>query len=119
MNSYNIENLYNSIEHECLMNDCQEPIYRCGICKEHYEMKVMCGTSDFDEIKNIKKCTLNGCIRKHFSKGYCNKHYREVFPEKFNKNKTEKKKEYDICKITGCSRREMSRGFCNAHNVRF
>lgn len=68
-----------------------------------------------------KKCSLDGCNKKHMAKGYCNPHY-----ERFRKTgdagsvevRDKLKQLEEFCSVEGCSLKVHSRNLCNAHYLR-
>lgn len=67
----------------------------------------------------MKKCTVDGCEKKHVAKGYCANHY---YRWKSNSNPLidgRKNKPVKVCSIDGCNNKHRGSGFCNKHYLRF
>ena len=59
-----------------------------------------------------KICSIDGCGKPAFCKGFCPLHYRRQAPPR--------RRSIALCSIDGCEKRiENSRGWCKAHYVRF
>ena len=63
----------------------------------------------------MKVCKVEGCNTKHYSKGYCQKHYSywknhgvPVFIRPII-----------LCSVGGCNRIQVSKGFCDKHYTRY
>jgi hypothetical protein len=52
-----------------------------------------------------KSCTVEGCDRKHYGKGFCSKHYAS------NRRANNTRQ----CSVEGCIRSYVSSGYCGAH----
>lgn len=63
--------------------------------------------------KEFSKCTVEGCESKHFSRGFCNKHYRR------ERNYGSLYKDAVKCKIDDCNRPMCGLGLCQLHYERF
>lgn len=50
-----------------------------------------------------RTCTIEGCGRKHYAKGWCNKHYMQRWQSS------------KICTVEGCGKPLFGRGWCKAH----
>lgn len=57
-------------------------------------------------------CQVNGCGNKHLARGYCGKHYQQIWKAglpplqpKYDKN----------CQVDGCREDQYTRGYCNRH----
>jgi len=57
----------------------------------------------------MKICSVDGCQREHYAKGYCHKHYKQKFRKTIGR----------ICSIAGCENRVDSHGLCGKHLARF
>lgn len=102
---------------KCSTENCiRMPICGNGMCKACYEKwqyyKIKDGT--WNNIKKVfkKGCIIEGCIRKHWSNGYCNTHYTRVITRKNIKFITEHyfrndircefcKKQFKFCQMDG------------------
>lgn len=66
--------------------------------------------------KNI--CSIEECDNKHYSRGYCRKHY-ERLRRHGNPYWTEKKREvFEKCQSKDCDRAHFAKGFCVKHYTR-
>jgi hypothetical protein len=55
-------------------NGCNKPVKRIGLCSS-------CYNKHLKEVKrnNNQLCTIKGCKEVEFSKGYCTKHYKQIY----------------------------------------
>lgn len=58
---------------------------------------------------NIKQCTVEGCRKVHYAKGYCRNHYVQ------NKKLVARKNKNDICNVDGCGEIVVANGYCSKH----
>ena len=58
----------------------------------------------------MKKCSVEGCDGKHYSLGFCNKHYKQY--KKYGEVKEDRP---EICSVEGCEEKHHALGFCNKH----
>ena len=73
-----------------------------------------------------KKCTIDGCDKKHHSHGYCISHVKRLrkygdalgHPERVFRNRNRKSLNKK-CSVVGCGRMHQARDFCSCHYVRF
>ena len=63
---------------------------------------------------SYKICSVNGCDSKHYSKGYCRKHYRK-FTKYGNPLVTKLPRRDPICLVNGCQKRQTGLGYCPMH----
>jgi len=65
-----------------------------------------------------KKCSANSCNNKAFCKGYCTKHYQQMYFK--GKLKEEPNFVYveGLCKIIGCGKQVLSKGLCQNHYLK-
>lgn len=64
-------------------------------------------------------CTVTGCNREHYGKGYCHAHYqRQKKGHPLDTPLRERISADAICSIDGCDRRVEKRGYCEAHYIR-
>lgn len=59
------------------------------------------------EVEFVKKCTVEGCEKKHRSKGFCEKHYRKL-ADSIKK-----------CSVDGCEEKRRRKDYCAKHYHRF
>lgn len=93
-------------------------IIEIGDLPSGYSIKIITtvnGMVYYDFIKGSiqKRCSVNNCWGKHFSKGYCNGHYY-----RFINNKsldTPLRKIPNNCDIEGCENKSTSKGLCRNH----
>lgn len=59
----------------------------------------------------MERCRAEGCSGYAWAKGYCIKHYMQIY-----RNGHIKEKEvYVGCKVSGCNKDNFCRGFCVSH----
>jgi len=59
-----------------------------------------------------RKCTVDGCNKKHMGRGYCQKHLYQI--NKYGKIKEPIKYE-PICKVENCDGKHFQKGYCQKH----
>ena len=67
----------------------------------------------------MRICSVEGCDKKHFGKGYCNKHYINLkrhnnplyVAPRYNHSKK--------CSVIDCNRKYYGKGYCQLHYQRF
>ncbi len=66
--------------------------------------------------KKVKKCIAPDCDRFAVAKGYCSKHYQQIYfrGQLISKNKIRKK-----CSVEGCNNPCRSKGLCNKHYIQY
>ena len=69
----------------------------------------MCGET------RIKKCSVEGCERKHKTKGYCSMHYQRHYRGSPLSGRPPKPA---MCSVEGCERKHKAKGYCNTHYQR-
>lgn len=71
------------------------------------------------QYESRKNCHVEGCMEKHYGKGYCVKHYNHWKRHGDPLVKKTKAPKYDpICSVVGCSRSSSRRGYCSMHYSR-
>jgi hypothetical protein len=68
-----------------------------------------------------KICSVEGCGKKHLSKGFCAMHYKR-FVKHGDPNVVLRERNLqppEFCTIEGCGKKHLSKGFCNMHYTRF
>ena len=62
----------------------------------------------------VRKCSLEGCNKKHYGRGYCEFHYYRhrdgTQLDKPHRSKVKRK-----CSVRGCQEKHVGRGFCMKH----
>jgi hypothetical protein len=63
----------------------------------------------------MKKCEAENCYRPYLAKGYCRKHYQQIY--KHGRLMPEREKEYGhtICKVEECNKPHKAKGYCAKH----
>ena len=57
-------------------------------------------------------CQVEGCGEKHLARGYCSKHYQQIW----KKGLPPLNPKYDKkCQVAGCKADQYTRGYCNRH----
>ncbi|PGF05240.1 hypothetical protein [Bacillus toyonensis] len=64
------------------------------------------------------QCEVAGCSTPVHSKGYCNKHYLQIWKHKKLTPELERMKVND-CIIPNCEGKVRSKGYCSKHYYRF
>jgi len=62
----------------------------------------------------MRLCSVEGCGKKYYAKGYCKKHYGRVLKHGSTQLPI-KVKEPKICKVEGCNKPHEAKGYCSAH----
>jgi len=62
----------------------------------------------------MRICTIEGCNDKHYGKGYCGRHYTQVYR---NGQITRVEKTPKICTIEGCNDKHSGKGYCARHRT--
>jgi hypothetical protein len=68
----------------------------------------------------MNKCTVDDCNNKYYAKGYCKKHYSQIYshgrltPE-LERGKLHIHKIKEICSIRGCNNIVYAKGLCGTH----
>ncbi len=74
----------------CLLDEVEQPVSSKGLCSKHYGQKraneKRIAQSQLSKQKKTEKCTLLGCQRKIFSKGYCSLHWNRVYQQLIDPN---------------------------------
>lgn len=65
--------------------------------------------------KSLKICSAESCNNKHYSKGYCERHYRQIKKH----NKIQEIKRHEFCIVVGCGRGHHGKGYCFKHYNQF
>lgn len=62
----------------------------------------------------MRKCSIEGCEEKHYGRGYCNRHYANLY--RYG-NPLGKQKDVPVrtCKLEECSDRHYIHGYCRRH----
>ncbi len=64
-------------------------------------------------MRETRLCSVDGCVREHKAKGYCNKHYQQitnrVLPEYWIK----------LCSVEDCTNKHAAKGYCRKHYNQF
>ena len=67
----------------------------------------------------MRICSVENCDCKHFSKGYCNKHYTQVRRHGRIIDEDIASKEVRICEVQNCNNKHFSKGYCKKHYSQF
>ena len=59
----------------------------------------------------MRKCKVDGCEGKHYSKGYCKRHYQQF--KKYGEDLLPPKEAK--CSVDGCNNKHKAKGYCNKH----
>jgi hypothetical protein len=66
-------------------------------------------------------CCVDGCNRPHHSKGYCERHSRQI--EKYGRLTPELESKtlrpLKLCSVEGCNNIHLAKGYCNKHYIEF
>ena len=63
----------------------------------------------------MKICEVEGCERKYFGNGYCNRHYNQIRNHgKIIETYLDRPR---ICKVDGCDIKIKANGYCNKHGL--
>jgi 5-methylcytosine-specific restriction endonuclease McrA len=65
---------------------------------------------------NIEKCTVDGCNRKHYAKGFCSYHY---YRKRNNPILTQEERRNRKCSFEGCEERHWAKEYCQYHYYKF
>lgn len=70
--------------------------------------------AEAEKKKKVRMCKVAGCNNKHFCKGYCVKHYRQIQ----NHGRLTPESERSLtgkCTVPGCEAKHFSKGYCLRH----
>lgn len=111
------EKIYKFIPKKCGHQGCDRQSKSKGYCDKHYRRFIKTGTTQL--VKEIKRCSVDGCTEKHLAKDLCYIHYQmktqniliDYKAEEIIKNHN---KTCDICKtdVPGFGRKN----FCIDHD---
>jgi len=59
-----------------------------------------------------RKCSVEGCLKKHHAKGFCKHHYRHSYDKPVE---TKIEPQNRTCSVKGCSKKHHARGYCRYH----
>lgn len=59
----------------------------------------------------MEKCKVEGCNSKVKTRGYCHKHYLQIWRH----GKILEPKPVKLCKVEGCNNVHLAKGYCNKH----
>ncbi len=65
----------------------------------------------------MSECAADDCSRDAVSKGYCDRHYRQV--RRNGEPKTRRNVVAPPCKVDGCDRKSDAKGYCPTHYMRW
>jgi hypothetical protein len=65
-----------------------------------------------------KLCSVQGCEKKHSSKGYCKYHYHRIVFKKYAVEAKVYRKEKTLCIAEGCNKFSISKDLCSMHYQR-
>ena len=57
-------------------------------------------------------CKVKDCNNKHYSKGYCNKHYQQF--RKYGEDLLQPK-EQTLCSVKNCNEKHYAKNYCKRH----
>ena len=69
----------------------------------------------------IRKCSIEGCERKHYGNGLCSMHWFRVYHRKRREGKPDLRRTprpKRLCSIEGCGRSFYGKGLCKIHYMR-
>ena len=61
-----------------------------------------------------RRCSVPGCTRQHYAKGYCKRHYTQV-SRHGSVRKGRGDRAVRICKVPRCGRTDTVKGYCRKH----
>lgn len=70
---------------------------------------------NIDHRIGIEKCSVEGCERESKIRGYCIRHYKQIWKYGEIKSVSEKTKYPKICSVEGCERETDRKGYCTKH----
>lgn len=62
------------------------------------------------KVVGVRLCSIEGCDRKHYGKGFCNTHYAAA-----RRGPAEPHKAIRACAVEGCLRSHRAKGLCSPH----
>lgn len=95
------------------LTDAADALSRRVTVLMHYERMRRYGST---ESRRTETCSVEGCGRKHYAKGYCNMHYNRQRNRGIEK--AQGRRQPKVCSVDGCGRRHKERGYCSMHYTR-
>lgn len=68
---------------------------------------------------SIKICSVEGCEGNHYSKSFCEIHYKRHWRNRFTQLKAELPKSFKICSVADCNSKHFCKSFCIVHYGRY
>jgi hypothetical protein len=68
-----------------------------------------------EAVQEQQGCAAAGCDRRHYARGYCERHYRQVL----RTGDVQPDRAPAVCAVEGCGRKAVTRGWCHGHYLRW
>lgn len=69
---------------------------------------------------SFKRCSISGCLKKHYGRNLCRSHYAKIFLSEYQKKRRQGfMASLPKCTVKECNKHSYARGYCYNHYERF